>query len=204
MRQREHVLFRPLLILGLMLSVMIVAFGAADKTGWALPASGEATIFSPNRVGGASGHEDERDADLYPAVAYDPSTGQYLAVWLTARNAGSSSDGFDVYGVFLDRIGQPAGSEFRIEAVGGGSYRFVRVSGGTLSECELTPVSGQGGFKAGVALPGALRGDFPGIGPVDFSLTKLGSNRFIISAHLPHDEISTMRIKHGGPHGVDD
>ncbi len=114
MRQREHVPFRPLFILGLMLGVMIVAFGVAGKTGWASPASGEATIFSPNRVGGASGYEDERDADLYPAVAYDPSTGRYLAVWLTARNAGSSSDGFDVYGVFLDRTGHPVGSEFRI------------------------------------------------------------------------------------------
>ena len=98
----------------------------------------------------------------------------------------------------------PAGSEFLIEAIGGGSYRFVPLSGGTLTECELTPVTGQGGFKAGVRLPGALRGDFPGIGPVDFSLTKLGSNRFVISVHLPHDEISAMVIKHGGPHGVDD
>jgi len=113
-RGREHVLFRPLLMWGLMLGVMIGAFGVADETGRASPASGEATIFSPNRVGGASGHEDARDADLYPAVAYDPSTGRYLAVWLTARNAGSSSDDFDVYGVFLDRTGQPAGSEFRI------------------------------------------------------------------------------------------
>jgi len=114
MRQREHVPFRPLLILGLVVGVTVIAFWVADETGWALPANGEATIFSPSRVGGASGHEDERDADLYPAVAYDPSTGRYLTVWLTARNASSSSDGFDVYGVFLDRTGQPVGSEFRI------------------------------------------------------------------------------------------
>lgn len=114
MHQREHVLIRRLLIWGLVLGVPLMAFWIAGETGWASPASGEATIFSPNRVGGASGYEDERDADLYPAVAYDPSTGRYLAVWLTARNAGSSSDGFDVYGVFLDRTGHPVGSEFRI------------------------------------------------------------------------------------------
>jgi hypothetical protein len=117
MRQRQRVLIHPLLIWGLVLGVTTVAFLVADEIGWALPASGEAnrlTIFSPNRVGGASGHEDERDVDLYPAVVYDPSTGRYLAVWLTARNAGSSSAGFDVYGVFLDRTGKPVGSEFRI------------------------------------------------------------------------------------------
>lgn len=114
MRQREHVLIRPLLSWGLVLGVMIVAFWVANETGWASPTSGEATIFSHNRVGGASGRKDERDADLYPVMAYDPSTGRYLAVWLTVRNAGSSSDGFDVYGVFLDRTGQPVGSEFRI------------------------------------------------------------------------------------------
>jgi hypothetical protein len=114
MRQREHVLIRRLLIWGLVLGVTLTTFWVAGETGWASPASEGATIFSPNRVGGASGYEDERDADLYPAVAYDPSTGRYLAVWLTARNAGSSSDGFDVYGVFLDLTGHPVGSEFRI------------------------------------------------------------------------------------------
>jgi len=114
MRQRKHVLFRPLLILGLVLGVTTATFSVADETEWTSPASGEATVFSPNHVGGASGHEDERDADIYPAVAYDPSTGRYLTVWLTARNAGSSSDGFDVYGVFLDRTGKPVGSEFRV------------------------------------------------------------------------------------------
>jgi hypothetical protein len=84
------------------------------KIGWALPISGQATIFSPTHIGGASGYEDERDADLYPVVVYDPSTGRYLAVWLSVRNAGSSSDGFDIYGIFLDRTGQPVSSEFRI------------------------------------------------------------------------------------------
>ena len=103
-----------LLVLGLMLSTIVVALLTHYETGWALPGSGQATIFSPNRVGGASGRDDERDADVYPTVAYDPATGRYLAVWMTVRNADSSSDGFDVYGVFLDRTGQPVGSEFRI------------------------------------------------------------------------------------------
>lgn len=94
--------------------IILMTFRAGDKIGFAAPTMGPATILSPNRVGGASGYEDERDTDLYSAVVYDPSIGRYLAVWLTARNAGSSSDGFDVYGVFLDRTGHPVGSEFRI------------------------------------------------------------------------------------------
>ena len=102
------------LVWGLVLSAMVVVLLVQYETGWALPGSGQGVIFSPNRVGGASGRSDERDADLYPAVAYDPATGRYLAVWMTARNADSSSDGFDVYSVFLDRTGQPVGSEFRI------------------------------------------------------------------------------------------
>lgn len=75
---------------------------------------GGATISSPLRIGGASGYGDERDADLYPKVAYEPSTGRYLTVWMTPRNADSSSDDFDVYGVYLNRLGQQIGSEFRI------------------------------------------------------------------------------------------
>jgi hypothetical protein len=114
MRQRKQVPIRPLLTWILVLGVTIGASWATDKRGWALSASGEAEIFAPSRVGGASGYGDARDADLYPTVTYDASTGQYLAVWLTARNASSSSDGLDVYGVFLDGAGQPVGSEFGI------------------------------------------------------------------------------------------
>ena len=87
---------------------------AAYKAGWTFSVSGAATIFPPNRIGGASAYNNERDADLYPAIAYDPATGRYLAVWLTPRNAQSSSDGFDVYGVFIDRTGISIGNEFRI------------------------------------------------------------------------------------------
>lgn len=73
-----------------------------------------ATLLPPARVAGSSGHGDERNADVYPAVAYDLATSRYLAVWMSLRNAASSSDGFDVYGIFLDRAGRPIGSEFRI------------------------------------------------------------------------------------------
>ncbi len=75
---------------------------------------GPATLLPPFRVAGASGEGDERDADIYPAVAFDPVTGRHLVVWMSLRNAGSSSDGFDVYGMFLDALGQPTGGEFRI------------------------------------------------------------------------------------------
>ncbi|MCZ7575162.1 MAG: hypothetical protein M5U01_41970 [Ardenticatenaceae bacterium] len=104
----------PLVVWGLVLGLAVVIFLTQDEAGWASPANGAATIFSPNRVSGAAGRNDERDADVYPAAAYDPVIGRYLAVWMTPRNAQSSSDGFDVYGVFLDRTGRPVGSEFRI------------------------------------------------------------------------------------------
>lgn len=111
--RRYHYRFHSLHIWGLLI-IMALSFIAAYKAGWAFSVSGAATIFPPNRIGGASGYNNERDADLYPAIAYDPATGRYLAVWLTPRNAQSSSAGFDVYGVFLDRIGRPIGSDFRI------------------------------------------------------------------------------------------
>lgn len=114
MRHRKRVLVRPLLIWALLLGFTIAASWVADEMGRALSTSAQGTIFSPSRIGGASGYEDPRDADLYPTVAYDPISGRYLAVWLTARNASSSSDGLDVYGVLLDGAGQPVGREFRI------------------------------------------------------------------------------------------
>jgi hypothetical protein len=128
---------------------MAMAFVVEGDTGWASPAGGPATIFSPNRVGGASGHGDARDADVYPAVAYDPSTEQYLAVWLTARNAGSASDGFDVYGVFLDSSGGTVGSEFSISddntaarnglpTVAAGNGEFAVAWTGKEDPCRIT------------------------------------------------------------------
>ena len=102
------------LVFGLASSIVVVVFQFHYRIGQAAPTGGSATILSPARVGGATGYNNERDADTYPAAAYDVATGRYLAVWMSLRNAGSSSDGFDVYGVFLGRTGQPIGSEFRI------------------------------------------------------------------------------------------
>ncbi len=92
------------------LTVLALATGVGIA---ATTTNGQAKILSPNRVGGATG-SDERAVDIYPVVAYDPMTQHYLAVWMTLRNAQSSSAGFDVYGVFLDSTGRPFGSEFRI------------------------------------------------------------------------------------------
>lgn len=145
--RRYHYRFHPFHIWGL-LTIIALLFIAMYKVGWALSASGAATISPPNRIGGASGYNDERDADLYPAIAYDPSIGRYLAVWLTPRNATSSSDGFDIYGVFLDRTGGPIGSEFRISdsntvarngipaiAAGNGEFAVVWTVRGT--SCQI-------------------------------------------------------------------
>jgi hypothetical protein len=51
---------------------------------------------------------------VFPAIAYDKVLRRYLVVWMSVRNAQSSSSGFDVYGIFLDRNGRPIGTEFRI------------------------------------------------------------------------------------------
>ena len=73
------------------------------------------TVGDPGWVGGSSGGSDpRRDADVMPAVAYDPTTRQYLAVWLSPRRADSNSDGLDLIGVFLNRVGQPVSNPFYI------------------------------------------------------------------------------------------
>lgn len=75
---------------------------------------GNATILTPTKLGGATGQGDARDAEVYPSIAFDATTQRYLVVWLSARNAGSSSDGLDVYGRFFNSSGQPLAVEFRI------------------------------------------------------------------------------------------
>lgn len=72
------------------------------------------TVGAPEMLAGASGAGDERDADVMPAIAYDPVTRKYLVVWLTPRHATSETDGLDVYGVFLSQLGRPLGTPFRI------------------------------------------------------------------------------------------
>ena len=71
------------------------------------------TINTPQRVGGATA-DNETALDVNPSVAYDATSGRYLVVWTSARNAGSSSDGLDVIGMFLNNAGVPIGQEFRI------------------------------------------------------------------------------------------
>lgn len=125
-------LFSNLALMGVVLAVLVFSVylhAEGNSTGGAL-------ISQPLRIGGISGYANERDADIYPKIAYEASTGRYLVVWMTPRNAGSSSDGFDVYGVFLNRLGQRMGNEFRISddntvarssfpAVVGGNNEFV-------------------------------------------------------------------------------
>ena len=98
------------MLLGICLIMMALVHGAGLA---ATPQDGQAVLVSPTPVGGTSA-SDARAMDVYPAAAYDPTTGRYLVVWLSARNAGSSSDGLDVYGVFLNANGQRTGSEFHV------------------------------------------------------------------------------------------
>ena len=143
---KQYLCMRTLLLSAI--AIIAVSFIIMYESGWALSVNGAGTIFPPNRIGGASGYNNARDADVYPAIAYDPATGRYLAVWLTPRNAQSSSAGFDVYGVFLDRTGRAIGNEFRISdmntvarngppavAAGNGEFAVVWTVRGT--SCQL-------------------------------------------------------------------
>jgi hypothetical protein len=75
---------------------------------------GSMKTLNPVRVGGYSATGDARDGDIFPSAAYDPITGRVLVVWMSLRHAGSSSDGFSVYGQFVSSLGNPLGSEFLI------------------------------------------------------------------------------------------
>lgn len=86
--------------------------GLATAQAWAT--SYPATLSSPIKIAGGGSQGDARDGDVMPDVAYDPVFQRYLAVFTTPRNAGGESDGLDVYGIFLDRQGNPIGPEFRI------------------------------------------------------------------------------------------
>ncbi|MCB0063297.1 MAG: hypothetical protein KDE19_14350 [Caldilineaceae bacterium] len=72
------------------------------------------TVATPQALYSQGGRNDGRDVDIYPAIAYAPTTDRYLAIWLSAQNAGSAEDGLDLYGRFLDGAGQPNGNAFRI------------------------------------------------------------------------------------------
>ena len=90
---------RRIHLLSLWIVLFVTGLILALATGVGLAATttnDPATIRSPIRVGGATGN-DEKAVDIYPAVAYDSTTQRYLAIWMTLRNAQSSSAGFDVY-----------------------------------------------------------------------------------------------------------
>ncbi len=73
-----------------------------------------AVIGTPKPIVGFGGRGDQRDADLYPSLAFDEKDDRYLMVWQTTANADSRNDGFDIYGVFLDLDGGPVSRPFRI------------------------------------------------------------------------------------------
>jgi hypothetical protein len=111
-RARYRLFFASFYLLLVVLSSLL--FLSRFAAGSLLSEGGQIALAPPVRIGGASGLGDERDADVYPVLAYDPVTQRYLSVWLSVRNATSINDGLDVYGIFLDQAGQPVGSEFRI------------------------------------------------------------------------------------------
>ena len=91
-----------------------IAYLSVISSSQAMSLSATSMLATPAYVGGSTGKNDARDADISPAVAYDSSTDRYLTVWTTLRNATSQSDGLDVYGRFLDSSGKPINQEFRI------------------------------------------------------------------------------------------
>lgn len=108
---RQHGLFRTAFMLAMIATAVTgmvyhVAATPLDST--------PITVITPHSVAGYNGEGDERDVDLYPALAYDPVTQRYLAVWSSLHNADSGGDGFDVFGIFLDQKAQPVGTKFRI------------------------------------------------------------------------------------------
>jgi hypothetical protein len=113
--QRKGMPQRIFLCLYLLCIIVLLGVLSFDQSAAAaLTDSTPIAINTPARVAGYNGVGDERDVDLYPALAYDPATQRYLLVWLSLRNAGGRSDGFDLYGMFLSQTAQPLGVPFRI------------------------------------------------------------------------------------------
>lgn len=114
--------------------LMILCALAIGSNGLAAASRLQATFTNIQYLGGATGAGDARDTDTSPVVAYDAVTNRYLVVWMTARRASSSTSGLDVYGVFLNQQGTPAGTEFRISdnnsAARNGSPTVVATNGG--------------------------------------------------------------------------
>jgi len=60
------------------------------------------------RISGTAATSDDGE----PAVAYNPTSNQYLVVWRDYRNSGTR--GYDIYGRRIKAGGNPAGGDFRI------------------------------------------------------------------------------------------
>lgn len=99
----------------ILVGVIIGVTQDAPSSVWAAPTeAGNIQPGVPRPIGGFGGDGDERDADLYPAIAYNATQDIFLVVWMSLTNATGSGSGFDIYGRFLDRRGLPLGGPFRI------------------------------------------------------------------------------------------
>ena len=107
MKAYGYLIFKHLSTLGLFLALILMAITSVQAlplSGIVITTSNQAlTIHTPHKIGGAGGESDQRDIDVYPAIAFDATTRRYLAIWMSGRRASSSSDGLDVYGVLLDQ-----------------------------------------------------------------------------------------------------
>jgi hypothetical protein len=108
---RQHLFFTLIVVLLTMLGA-VTAPSHADEG--LQPAATRVLLSTPQPLAGFRGKGDQRDADLYPALAFDATNQRYLAVWQSVYNAGSRNDGFDIYGIFLDASGKASGAPFRI------------------------------------------------------------------------------------------
>jgi hypothetical protein len=101
-------------------AVIVILFSNAPLIATSINADAEqleswpAKFTQAYEIGSFTGDGDERDADVYPDIAYDPASDRFLVVWMSLHRADSSSDGFDVYGRFLNRDAIPMGGSFLI------------------------------------------------------------------------------------------
>lgn len=116
--QKTSLFCNPAFFLLAIVALSIVLFVGVLVTGSRVQAFSfeqiVATLATPEPIVEYHAEGTAPDADIYPALAYDATTQRYLAVWLSARNALSATDGIDVYGQFLDQNSQPQGQQFRI------------------------------------------------------------------------------------------
>lgn len=142
------IIMRNLFVTCLVMAVVFMGVPASTpaQASLAAPASFIATLATSNKIGGQSSLGDARDADIYPAVAF--AAGRFLVVWLSVRNASGSTDGFDIYGVFINADGLPIGNGFRVSdsntvarnstpAIATNGSEFVVAWASKLSTCQI-------------------------------------------------------------------